>query len=112
MSTSLKRFDGELFIDNRASGDAVPGWGNIVCGSTASLYCIHCGGHWIKNPQRERPREYCRTCNHYICDACAAVAARPLYVHRTIDDLTEMVMSGRFTIVGGTVCDPILHRNT
>jgi hypothetical protein len=106
--SSLKANDGEVFVDNRASGDAIPGWGRISYGTAPSAYCMHCGGHVMLNPLRERPREYCRTCNHYICDGCAAVAKQPEYKHRTIDDLTEMVSSGRFVISGGSVCDPIL----
>lgn len=107
---SLKRFDGELIIDNRAAGTPAlpeaPRAGNFATAPT--IGCKHCGGIWRKNLRRIRPREYCKTCNLYICDGCAAVSKKPGYVHRTIDDLTEMVISGRYAIVGGTVCDPIL----
>lgn len=34
----------------------------------ASLSCKHCGGAWVKNPMRIRPRGYCKHCDHYICD--------------------------------------------
>jgi len=110
--SSLKQYDGEVMIDNRASGEPIPGLPNA--GSFAELRtvsCRHCGGVWAENPWRTRPREYCRTCNKYMCDGCAAVSKQPGYVHRTIDDLTEMVMSGRYTIAGGSVCDPILIRS-
>lgn len=108
--SSLKRHDGELMVDNRASGDPIPG----LPGSTGSfaevrtVSCRHCGGVWVENPWRLRPREYCRTCNQYMCDGCAARSKQPDYVHRTIDDLTEMVQSGRWTIAGGSVCDPLI----
>lgn len=102
-----------MMIDNRAAGTPaipdMPHLGAFV--EIPTLGCRHCGGVWRKNPMRIRPREYCKTCHLYICDGCYAQSQRPDYVHRTIDELTEMVMSGRYTIVGGTVCDPLLVRN-
>jgi hypothetical protein len=106
---SLKRHDGELMVDHRACGEEPPGltgMGRFF--SVPTLACRHCGGVWVWNPKRERPREYCRFCNLYICDTCYGISKRAGYVHRTIDELTEMVTSGRYTIVGGSVCDPIL----
>ena len=105
--SSLKRHDGELVADNRASGLPIPGFSQSFV-ELPTLGCIHCGGCVVLNQWRTRPREYCRTCNRYICDGCAAVAKEPGYLHRTIDDLTELVQSGRFVIAGGTVCNPIL----
>jgi hypothetical protein len=105
--SSLKRFDGEIMADNRASGLPVPGHGTPFV-NLPSLYCFHCGGHVVPKVDRTRSREYCRHCNHYVCDGCWAVAQKPDYKHRTIDDFTEMVTSGRYRIVGGNVCDPIL----
>jgi hypothetical protein len=32
--------------------------------------CRHCQKEIIKNPQRTRPRGYCASCDHYICDFC------------------------------------------
>lgn len=97
-------------IDNRAAGTPavpqMPQWGAFV--ELPTIGCRHCGGVWRKNLMRIRPREYCKTCNLYICDGCAEISKRPDYIHRTIDDLTEMVMSGRYIIAGGSVCDPIL----
>lgn len=107
---SLKRFDGEVMIDNRASGEPIPGL-PAKAGTFAevpTVSCRHCGGVWVENPWRKRPREYCRTCDKYMCDGCAALSKQPGYVHRTIDDLTEMVKSGRYTIEGGTACDPLI----
>lgn len=105
--SSLKRFDGEVTADNRATGLLVPGH-HAALVHQPSFYCYHCGGHVIPNPGRTRAREYCRHCNHYVCDGCWAVTQKPDYVHRTIDDLTEMVSSGRYRIAGGSPCDPIL----
>lgn len=108
-NVSLKRFDGELMIDNRAAGTpAIPGMGSYA--EVRTIGCRHCGGCWVENPLRVRPREYCRFCNRYMCDGCFARSKQPDYVHRTIDDLTEMVQSGKYTIAGGSVCNPILIR--
>lgn len=107
---SLQRFNGELMVDNRASEGPIPGIGMAGMVNLPTLSCRHCGGVWVINPDRTRAREYCRMCDKYICDGCHAVAQKSDYIHRTIDDLTEMVMSGRFTITGGSVCDPRLVR--
>ena len=105
--SSLKRFDGEVVADNRASGLPVPGFRQSFV-EMATAHCYHCGGCVVLNPQRTRAREYCRTCDRYICDGCAEMAKTPDYVHRTIDDLTNLIQSGRFVIAGGTVCNPII----
>lgn len=114
---SLKRHDGQLEIDCRA-GDGIPpdiariahlpeirGGEDYRC---ATMTCDHCATVVIRNELRTRAREYCRTCDAYICDDCARVAARPGYVHRSFSDLRDMVRSGRFVIVGGPASDPIL----
>lgn len=106
--SSLKRHDGELQIDNRATGGAVPGFGNASHYAAPTLTCWHCKNVVMLNPFRERPRNYCRKCDRYICDSCAAVAAQPDYQHRSFDQLAEMVTSGKFTIAGGTPSAPIL----
>jgi hypothetical protein len=107
--SSLKRYDGELMIDNRCSGDEPPGLpGMGTHFSVPTLACRHCGGVWVINPLRKRAREYCKTCNKYICDTCYGLSKEAGYTHRTIDELTEMVQSGRYEVVGGTVCNPIL----
>ncbi len=30
--------------------------------------CCHCQAIVLKNPLRERPRNYCRKCDSYVCD--------------------------------------------
>lgn len=76
--TSKKSHEGYLLIDNSA-GPGVPdemipekyswlrgtGRGKV---ELAVLTCAHCHDQLIKNPTRERPRNYCRKCDHYICD--------------------------------------------
>lgn len=105
---SLKRHEGELQIDNRATGGAVPGFGSATHYAAPTITCWHCKTVFMVNPLRTRPREYCRKCDRYICDGCGAVAAQPDYVHRSFDQLAEMVTSGKYTIAGGSTSNPIL----
>jgi hypothetical protein len=90
---SLKRAEGWLLIDHTAS-PGIPaeiarriGLDPKLVGEgkrleAATLSCKHCGGAWVKNPRRTRPREYCRKCDHYICDGCAYLASQPNYIHQ------------------------------
>lgn len=69
---SLRRHEGYLLIDHRAS----PGLPEVPEGTVfeaAVLSCSHCQRSLIRNPARTRERAYCHGCDHYICDGCAAV---------------------------------------
>lgn len=105
--SSLKRFEGELTVDNRAGG-GIPGAGLPRFAEVSTLTCSHCAAAYIKNPDRIRPREFCRKCDRYICDVCGAAAAKPDYVHRSFAELTDLVRNGTVSIVGGTASEPIL----
>lgn len=35
--------------------------------------CSHCQAQILLNPTRKRARAYCRSCDRYVCDTCAAV---------------------------------------
>src|SRR6266699_4334160 len=63
--------------------------------------CPHfpCGAVVLINPNRQRERAFCRSCNAYICDDCAREALHPDFVHITMDEAREKVKSGRYTIV-------------
>lgn len=72
-------------IDNRVSvgvPDELMMAGGLPAGSGRGLFeaatytCNHCGGVVVKNPDRQRPRGYCRKCDHMICDGCEATRAR------------------------------------
>ena len=85
--TWQRAHEGELTIDNRASpgvpvemlrkAAAAGKWAPLVAeGSlyeSATITCAHCNGVWVLNPDRTRPRSYCRRCDRYICDGCAAL---------------------------------------
>lgn len=68
---------------------------------TATYTCPHfpCGTIVILNPNRQRERAFCRSCNAYICDNCARRALHPDYVHLTMDEAKEKIKSGRYAIV-------------
>jgi hypothetical protein len=89
---SLKRHEGYLMIDHRASpgipADVARKIGfrpeDVAEGAlleTATLTCSHCGNAYRKNRYRVRPREYCKPCDHYICDGCYGKTQHPDYVH-------------------------------
>jgi hypothetical protein len=72
---------GELVIDHRNSPGITPEWaasagvtGPVVGGGkifeSGLKNCTHCGGDVIMNPMRQRQREWCRSCDAYICDSC------------------------------------------
>ena len=44
---------------------------------TATFTCNHCKTVVIKNPKRnkDKPRCYCKTCDHFICDGCGVTMA-------------------------------------
>ncbi len=48
---------------------------------TATNTCSHCGNAYQMNRYRIRPREYCKRCDHYICDGCYGLSQQPDYVH-------------------------------
>jgi hypothetical protein len=89
---SLKRHEGWLFIDHRASPGLpehvarLAGYDPKLCREgalfeTATLTCCHCGNAYAKNPFRVRAREYCKPCDHYICDGCYGLSQHADYVH-------------------------------
>jgi hypothetical protein len=101
---SLKRHEGWLMIDHRAS-PGIPADIAIKLGldpkqvaggrlmEAATLTCNHCGNAWKKNPLRTRPREYCKLCDHYICDRCGRLRTHAGYVHRTKEALFAAAMT-------------------
>ena len=77
--SSLKRHEGYLCIDNRfgpgvseefirASGKDVPIVTEGKFYESATATCSHCGIIVVLNPDRTRPRGYCRKCDKYVCD--------------------------------------------
>lgn len=111
--------EGELMIDHRASPGISEGLA-LRCGlppqymgegklfESATLWCCHCSAVQLKNVNRTRPRHSCGQCNlKYICDNCAAAATLPGYVHRSFEQISDMVRSGRW-VASGSSSAPVL----
>jgi hypothetical protein len=65
---SKRSLEGYLMVDHRA-GD---GMGNMRGLVEQSVYtCCGCQRGIIRNPARERARNYCRAHDRYMCDDCA-----------------------------------------
>jgi len=94
MALSKKSYEGEIFVDHRAS----PGLTNeqaIKLGyipdklsegkvfEAPTMSCNHCGTVVIINPKRTRDRDWCSHCDMYVCDNCAIERKLPDYVHKT-----------------------------
>lgn len=121
MALSQKAYEGELFIDHRAS-PGLPaaiahnrgfdpqqvGEGKLF--EAATRTCSHCQTRVVLNPLRQRERATCLHCaSHYICDLCDAERRRPDYVHRSFRDVIDMVCSGKYAIApGSTSVRPLL----
>lgn len=99
--SSLRKHDGYLLIDHRASPGLPADIAQAVnldpkqCGEgqvleAATLSCSHCRCVVVINPLRTRERAYCAKCDHYICDLCAAAACQAAYQHLPYAKLTDL----------------------
>lgn len=78
--------EGWLMIDNRAAGTGMT--------EMATATCCHapCGGRVvILNPDRTRPRGFCRKCNHYVCDN-PACSFECMPIEKVFDTLQERAL--------------------
>lgn len=106
--SSLKRHEGYIMVDNRAS-PGLPediarnaGYDPAQCGEgklyeSATLTCSHCKNAFVKNPFRIRERPYCAKCDHYICDWCDAARNDPLYTHLPFDKKEDLILEAAVT---------------
>ncbi len=121
MSTLFpKKFqEGYLFVDHRAS-PGLPEDVALAVGydpkltkegkffEAATLGCPHCGVHVVMNPLRTRERAQCPKCNFaYVCDWCAEAMRDPDYVHRTIEEIVNILNTGNW-VLSGTMSKPVL----
>jgi hypothetical protein len=103
---SKSRHEGYLMIDHRESpgmSDADLVAGGMPLGAGRGLHecaiytCNHCEFGIMKNPDRTRGREWCRYCDHYICDRCGAILAatgicKPF--RNLVEEVQEMASRG------------------
>src|SRR5262249_276454 len=111
--------EGYLMVDHRASPGLPPeiarraGYDPAQCGEgkmyeTATIGCCHCGIAVVKNPFRTRERAKCHKCEgRYVCDFCAEEMRKPDYIHYSIEQLKDLVDTGRWALAG-TMVRPIL----
>jgi hypothetical protein len=100
--------EGYLLIDHRNAGAGVPDDVMRLAGlpagagrglfEAATITCNHCQKTWAKNPLRTRPREWCKHCDHYLCEECAAVlhatgSCRPYKA--VVEEAYEAALNGR-----------------
>ncbi len=85
-----QRHEGYLLIDHRES-PGLPNRSRMFEGSFVS--CSHCQATVILNRDRTRERAYCRSCDHYICDTCANVAATTSTPHRSFKQIIDEVLA-------------------
>jgi hypothetical protein len=84
MQHSKRSLEGFLLIDHSASG------GPRI--ELPTLTCSHCHRQVIVNPGRTRDREYCASCDHYICDSCGVAkkqGASCRTMNRILDDAQD-----------------------
>lgn len=65
---------------------------------SAVAVCNHCLADVVLNPNRTREREWCYTCDRYICDACGAAkkaGAGCVPAEKKIADAFELTIRNR-----------------
>src|ERR1700730_13341887 len=72
----------------RASGRNAPVIASGQIFESPTVTCAHCNVVVVLNPDRTRPRGYCRKCDQYVCDnpACNAECTPAI---KNIDDIQE-----------------------
>lgn len=103
--SSLTRHEGYLMVDHSASPGLTRdearacGYHDLShCGEgkvfeAATVTCAHCKMPYIKNPERIRPREYCKPCDHYICDFCHIERSCADYSHLPFEQKAEIILN-------------------
>lgn len=101
---SLRSHEGYLIIDNRGgpgvseemvrkSGKDVVNVGEGAVLEMSVLTCSHCHKQMMINPLRNRTREFCRKCNHYICDACGGIRKIDGGECRSLNDTIDRIQN-------------------
>jgi len=105
---SLRSLEGYLQIDHRAAPSGTllaPAGSNF---ETSTITCSHCHSVQIFNPFRTRPREYCRSCDKYICDPCAGrlpIEGCVPFAKR-LDEMERQIRAAEAGALGSVLVDP------
>src|SRR6202142_218659 len=101
-----RSLEGYMLMDNSQSPgvpdsvmvrDGLPRGSGFIKFESATITCSHCETVVILNPDRSRPKGYCKGCDHYLCDNCEAkrFLGEPCYPWKArIEDLREEVAKG------------------
>jgi hypothetical protein len=108
MILSKRSHEGEIFLDHRASpgftAEQAKKLGYVETSSNVgegqlleapTMGCAHCNTVVIMNPDRKRDREWCSSCDRYICDNCGLERKLPGYEHKSFrQKLTLALIQG------------------
>jgi hypothetical protein len=72
-------------VDNRHSG------GTLL--ETKTRRCRHCQALVLLNPERQRPRNWCRKCDDYICDKPECLM-ECVPIDRVLDEMHDAACKG------------------
>jgi hypothetical protein len=105
---SKRDHEGYYMSDHRNAGapmpDALQLKAGLPAGSGRGLFesstfrCNHCGAVVINNPDRSRPRGWCKHCDHYVCDHCAGTlfSTGVCYpIKKRMEEAQEAALRGR-----------------
>lgn len=94
--------EGYLFVDHSAS-PGIPADVALTIGldpnlvregkvlEAATMTCVHCKSAVVKNPFRQRERNYCQKCGgKFICDDCALLARLSAYDHTPFEKRVDL----------------------
>lgn len=100
--SSKSRFEGYLMTDHRATH--LPGFSTLQ--EEATISCVHCGTVYVKRPEFDGTRCYCKKCDRYVCNHCARSMSHADYIHRSFAEIADLVRSGKAK-VNGSLSSPI-----
>jgi hypothetical protein len=87
----------------RAAGFPAPAVGPGQRYESPTFTCAHCNRPVIMNPQRSRPRGYCRKCNADVCDSPSCNAECNPFMQRMERDLEEAFRIENKSTRGGII---------
>ena len=106
MPFSKRSLEGYLDIDNRespgVSEDFIRQSGKQAIPSAkgrrvemATLTCSHCQRQVIITNLRERPRNWCRSCDHYVCDSPGCNTGVCVPFNKLLDMMQSAILLGK-----------------
>lgn len=90
--------EGYLQIDHRSSPgtNKVPGGMNF---ESATATCKHCTIPITLDPRRTAPKEYCPSCDGYICSICSLAKRETGYIHMSFSEHLDKKEREKYQII-------------